>query len=25
VDLVRSFGTTDYNKIWEKISTHVHV
>lgn len=25
VDLVRSFGTTDYNKIWEKISTHLDV
>ena len=25
VDLIRSFGTTDYNKIWEKISTHMDV
>ncbi len=25
VDLVRSFGTTDYTKIWEKISAHLDV
>lgn len=25
VDLVRSFGTTDYSKIWEKISAHLDV
>jgi hypothetical protein len=25
VDLTRSFGTTDYIKIWEKISTHLDV
>jgi hypothetical protein len=25
VDLIRSFGTTDYNKIWEKISAHLDV
>jgi len=25
VDLIRSFGTTDYNKIWEKISVHLDV
>jgi hypothetical protein len=25
VDLIRSFGTTDYNKIWKQLSTHQDV
>jgi hypothetical protein len=25
VDLIRSFGTTDYNQIWQQLETHLDV